>query len=134
MCSRTVMFFNSSFFSRIFYILIILFNFVFNGYHQLTQDSKLLLGNKLKSKFLTDNINTSDFTSFNNSLFSFQEKILKTRNNQCEVKVEKLNKINETKWQELLIACDQLDSSVDTDVYLEKILESLNEMVIKLYC
>ena len=43
-------------------------------------------------------------------------------------------KINETKWQELLIACDQLDSSVDTDVYLEKILESLNEMVIKLYC
>jgi hypothetical protein len=100
----------------------------------LTQDSKLLLGNKLKSKFLTDNINTSDFTSFNNSLFSFQEKILKTRNNQCEVKVEKLNKINETKWQELLIACDQLDSSVDTDVYLEKILESLNEMVIKLYC
>lgn len=125
------MLFKRSFFSQIFYVLIILFNSVFHGYHQLNPQSKLLIESRFKDKFLANNLNTLDFTSFNESLAELQRKILNARNNDCTTK--ELSRVNETKWLELLAACDELDASINTDVNLEKVLESFDEMVSSMF-
>lgn len=121
------MLFKRSFFSQISYVLIILFNSAFHGSHQLSPHSKLLIESKFKENFLANNLNTRDFTSFNESLAELQRKILRARNNDCTTK--ELSRVNETKWLELLAACDELDERNKTDVNLEKVLESFDEMV-----
>jgi hypothetical protein len=58
------------------------FQFVTND----DNNEKILVGNKLKNVFLNSNLNVTTLTNFKQSLFEFQKKLIKLRNEECIIK------------------------------------------------
>ena len=66
------------------------FQFVTNDNHNNNNNNNnnenILVGNKLKNVFLNSNLNVTTLTNFKQSLFEFQKKLIKLRNEECIIK------------------------------------------------
>jgi hypothetical protein len=62
------------------------FQFVTNDNDNNNNNNEKLIGNKLKNVFLNSNLNVTTLTNFKQSLFEFQKKLIKLRNEECIIK------------------------------------------------
>jgi hypothetical protein len=119
------------------------FQFVTNDNHN-HNNEKILVGNKLKNVFLNSNLNVTTLTNFKQSLFEFQKKLIKLRNEECIIKSH-IKHFNSNDYlidysNEKLVNFKYLLANFSTTSYnnndsilFDKIINNFNNMVLLLH-